>query len=262
MPDRYKGFFYPDDEDYDSPHRVKLAFEEVQFKSADDTQLSGWFIPAKGAESAHQAKGTVVHMHGNAQNMTTHWQFAQWLPSRAYNLFVFDYRGYGMSEGIPDPRGVFEDAIAALDYLRSRTDINTERLFVFGQSLGGMLAIAAASASPAGICAVLAEAPLHSYSMSVNDRISSLGATPELDDTYCASGRVADLSPIPLLLLHGTSDGIVPCSHSVALFEAAQQPKQLVMIENGKHIEAMTKRHGTHYQDLMIRFFEESALKS
>src|SRR4051812_22313310 len=100
----YQNFYFPDRIKYDTPERARLAFEDVRFASADGTLLSGWFIPAIG-----EAKGTVVHMHGNAQNMTAHWGYAEWLPARGYNLFCFDYRGYGQSQGRPDPKGVFED---------------------------------------------------------------------------------------------------------------------------------------------------------
>jgi len=257
MPGRYRGFYYPDDELYDSPYSRRMTFENVIFKNADGTQLSGWFIHTKSADSPRHAYGTVVHMHGNAQNMTAHWQFAEWLPLRNYNLFTFDYRGFGQSEGIPEPRGVFEDSVAALDYIRSRSDIDTGRIFVFGQSLGGMLAIASASASPAGIRAVVAESPVHSYSMTA--RHWGMDIHPAVEDAYCATGRVAQLSPVPLLLLHGTKDNVVDYSHSLALLKEANEPKRLVTIEGGTHIDAMTRLYGTKYQDLMVAFFEEVA---
>jgi uncharacterized protein len=256
----YSMFYYPDREEYDSPERVGLAYEHVFFNSADGTRLSGWFIPARGVASPRDAKGTVIHMHGNAQNMTAHWSFAEFVPSRGYNLFTFDYRGYGDSTPIrPGPKGVFEDSVAALDYLRSRTDIDTGRLFVFGQSLGGMLAIAAAGASPKGIRAVLAEAPFHSYSAMANDKLPGAGLI--LDDTYSASTYVAKISPTPLLLMHGTDDVIVPYSHSVRLLAEAGEPKKLITIEEGDHVDAMTRRHGTKYQDVMVQFFDSALEK-
>lgn len=258
MPGRYRGLYYPDDEVYDSPHSRGMVFDEVCFSSADGTRLSGWFIQAKALPGPGQAKGTVIHMHGNAQNMTAHWQLAEWLPLRGYHLFTFDYRGYGQSEGRPDPKGVFEDAVAALDYVRSRPDIDTRKLFVFGQSMGGMLAIAAASASPAGIGAVAAESPVHSYSLLFHHRIPE--HRPDVDDTYCAAGRVAQLAPVPLLLLHGTSDNVVDYAHSVALMKEASEPKKLVTIDGGGHIDAMTKRYGMYYQDLLSAFFEKALL--
>ncbi len=255
----YSNFYFPDRMKYDSPERVGLAFEPVFFNSADGTLLSGWFIPALGVANLLEAKGTVVHMHGNAQNMTTQWQFVQWVPERGYNVFVFDYRGYGQSHGKPEPKGVFEDAVAALDYLRARTDIDAGKLFVFGQSLGGMIAIASTGASQQGVRAVLAEAPFHSYSMLADDRTPGEGQL--VDPAYCATTYVARLSPIPLLFIHGTNDKVVPYSHSEMLLAEAREPKQLVTVEGGEHLDAMTEGYGTKYQNMMIEFFELSLQK-
>lgn len=139
----YDYFYYPDREEYDAPDNAGMAYEHVFFNSADGTSLSGWFIPALSVAQPREAKGTVVHLHGNAQNMTAHWRFAEFAARRGYNLFTFDYRGFGDSAPVkPEPKGVFEDSVAALDYLRTRTDIDVKKLCVFGQSLGGMLAIA------------------------------------------------------------------------------------------------------------------------
>ncbi len=258
----YSMFYYPDREEYDSPERVGLAYEHVFFNSANGTLLSGWFIPAVGVASPRDAKGTVIHLHGNAQNMTAHWSFAEFVPGRGYNLFTFDYRGFGDSApGRPDPKGVFDDSVAALDYLRARTEIDTGKLFVFGQSLGGMLAIAASGASPKGIRAVLAEAPFHSYSQTVKDKMP--GSTLVLEDTWTATAFVAKIAPIPLLLIHGTRDMVVPYSHSVKLLAEAGEPKRLVTIEGGDHIDSMVEHvHGRKYQDMMIAFFDSTLANS
>lgn len=252
------NFYYPDREEYDSPDRVGYAYEHVFFNSADGTMLSGWFIPALDVEKPMDAKGTVIHMHGNAQNMTAHWSFAEFVPRRGYNLFAFDYRNYGQSEPVrPDHKGVFEDAVAALDYLRSRTDIDADKLLVFGQSLGGMLAIASVGASKQGVRAVLAEAPFHSYTQTIRDKLPHV--TESLDDTYTATSFIANVAPVPLTLIHGTNDVVVPYSHSVRLLEEAGEPKQLVTIEGGDHIDSMVDRvWGTKYQDLMIDFFDKN----
>lgn len=242
----YRYFYFPDRVRYGTPADADLAFDEVRFASADGTLLAGWFIPAIG-----DSEGTVVHMHGNAQNMSAHWEYAGWLPQRGFNVFAFDYRGYGQSQGTPDPRGIFEDAVAALDYANGRNA--SQKLFVFGQSLGGMLAIAAAGARPGGISAIAAEAPAYSYSEWADDQMPELQLS--LDDTYCASSYVARLAPVPLLLLHSPQDRVVPYSHSQRLLAEAGAPKQLVTITGGAHNDAMTECHGTRYQDLLVEFF-------
>ena len=197
----------------------------------------------------------VLHVHGNAQNMTAQWQYAHWLPYRGYNVFAFDYRGYGQSHGKPDDRGVFEDTVAALNYLRGCKDTNN--LYVFGQSLGGMLAIAAVGASPQGVSAVFSEAPFYSYTELADDRMP--GEAPFFDDTYCACNYVQKISPCPLLLIHGTADKIVPYSHSVRLFELAKEPKRFITVENGEHLDIMTDQYGDTYKDMMDDFFTQAA---
>ncbi len=252
----YRDFYFPDRIHYDSPDRLGLSYEEVTFTSADNTLLWGWFIPARNATHPSEAKGTVIHMHGNAQNLTAHWQFAEWIPERGFNLFEFDYRGFGKSQGQPDPQGILEDAVAAIDYVRNRTDIDSRKLFVFGQSLGGMLAIASCAASPKGIQAVVAEAPAYSYSVWMNDRLP--GAGDILDDTHTAGACITRFPPIPLLLIHGTHDQVVPYSHSVRLYTEGNDLMRLITIEKGVHVDAMTYVHGNRYRDEMIHFFESS----
>lgn len=96
--------YYPDHRVYQTPQRKGLRCEEVNFVSHDGTALTGWFVPATG-----KAIGTVIHFHGNAQNMTAHFSFVDWLPEEGFNVFTFDYRGYGRSAGAPERQGVFDD---------------------------------------------------------------------------------------------------------------------------------------------------------
>ena len=248
-------FYYPDSIVYDTPTRAGLVYEEVVFRSRDGTRLSGWFIPATGVASPRDAKGTVIHFHGNARNISAHWQLVGWLPARGFNLFVFDYRGYGTSEGKPGPKGVFEDSNSALDYIRSRPDVDAEKLIVLGQSLGGANAIAVVgSGNRAGVKAVAVEAAFYSYSSIAHDKLPGAGLF--MDNTYSPERYIAKLAPTPLLLLHGTADWVIPYSHSSRLFAKAGEPKRLITIEGGGHTEALTRRFTATYQDALVVFFD------
>ncbi|MGH8616320.1 MAG: alpha/beta hydrolase [Burkholderiales bacterium] len=248
-------FYHPDRVIYDTPARAGLKFEEVRFRSPDGTLLYGWFIPAAGYDDPRQAKGTVVHYHGNAQNLSAHWQFVEWLPKRGYNLFVFDYRGYGASEGAPEPKGVFEDSGSALDYVRSRADVNPDRLAVLGQSLGGANAIAVVgSGNRRGVRAIVIEATFFSYSSIASDRVSGSGVL--MDDTYSPDRYIGRLAPIPLLLMHGTSDAVIPVTHGRRLFDQAKEPKRLIVIESSGHIEAFAPKFGATYRDIVVDFLD------
>jgi fermentation-respiration switch protein FrsA (DUF1100 family) len=251
-------FYYPDRVRYETPEALGLPYQAVQFQSADGTRLSGWFIPAVNRQqNPKDAKGTVVHFHGNAQNMSAHWRFVAWLPTQDFNVFVFDYRGYGESEGKPEPKGVFEDSGAALDHVRSRADVDPERLFVFGQSLGGTNAVAVVgSGNRAGVKAAAIESTFYSYSSIANEKLPGAGLL--VNDDYAASKYVAAISPIPLLLIHGTEDRVIPHSHSRRLLDAAREPKRLIEVAGAGHLEPMTERFGTTYQRALVEFFDAS----
>lgn len=254
-------FYYPDSVRYETPDVLGLRYESVQFTSADGTRLSGWFLPAenrKGPQDVRAAKGTVVHFHGNAQNMSTHWRFVAWLPKQDYNVFVFDYRGYGQSEGKPEPKGVFEDSNAALNYVRTRADVDPERLFVFGQSLGGTNAIAVVGAgNRAGVKAAAIESTFYSYSAIANEKLQGAGLF--VSDEYAASKYVAAVSPIPLLFIHGTADPVIPFAHSRRLLADAREPKRLIEVPGAGHLEPMTAlRFGPAYRKALTAFFESA----
>ncbi|MDO8990513.1 MAG: alpha/beta hydrolase [Sideroxyarcus sp.] len=253
-------FYQPDNVLYSTPKDAGLAYEPVLFQSKDGTRLSGWFIPATGYADPKKAKGTVIHFHGNAQNMTAHWAFVQWLPERGYNLFVFDYRGYGASEGKPDPKGVFEDSNSAVNYVRARPDVNPDRLLLLGQSLGGASAIdVLGSGNRQGVKAIVVESTFFSFSSIASDKVSSAGSL--MDDTYSPERYIDKLSPTPFLLIHGTADPVIPYRHALRLIEKAHEPKQLVTINGGSHTEAFTPRFGTIYMDIVSRFFDEALAK-
>ena len=253
-------FYYPDQVLYGTPTQAGLAFEQVRFESGDGTQLTGWMIPALGVPSPRAAKGTVVHFHGNAQNMSAHWEYAGWLARRGFNVFVFDYRGYGASAGSPAPKGVYEDSLAALRYVSRRDDIDATRLLVFGQSLGGTQAILAVTglsgAERRAVRAVAVEATFLSYSSIAGEKVRGAGLL--MNDAYSADRFIAQLEPTPLLLIHGTRDEVIPHSHSERLHALARAPKTLVLVEGGGHIEAMTPRFGATYRDRLVRFFEDA----
>jgi len=248
-------FYYPDHVVYGTPAQAGLAFEELHFRSLDGTELSGWMIPAANAASPRAAKGTVVHFHGNSQNISAHWEFVGWLARRGFNVFVFDYRGYGASAGSPAPRGVYEDSVAALRYVRARPDVDAARLLVFGQSLGGTQAVAAVGAGErAGIRAMAVEATFVSYSSIASEKLSGAGWL--MNDDYSAERYISGLAPIPLLLIHGTQDDVIPASHGERLFALAREPKTLIIVPGGRHIESMTARFGDVYRDRLVAFFE------
>jgi len=150
---------------YQAPDNYNLQYEEVLFSSKDGTNLYGWFILVIG-----DAIGTIIYFHGNYGNLTYYFKQIYWLPSYGFNLFTFDYRGYGRSGGTPDRSGIYEDCVAAIEYMISRRDIDNGKIFVFAQSLGGANAITTiANNDFSGIGAIALEGTFYSYRTEARD---------------------------------------------------------------------------------------------
>ena len=240
-----KAYYQPTKVVYQTPEKFGLKYQEVQFQSSDSTVLSGWFIP-----STTQAKGTVIHFHGNAQNMTAHFSFVEWIPKNGFNLFVFDYRGYGKSQGQPSREGIYHDGLAALNYLLGQPGIDASKVIVLGQSLGGSIALSILGSHDfSRIRGVIIDSSFSSYRKIAKDVVQQTSlssvATPvtsvAIRDQYSPEYVVDKISPTPIFFIHGTADQIVPYQHGVDLFNRAKDPKQLLTVKNGKHLEAFTK---------------------
>lgn len=251
-------FYFPDRNDYEARARYVIPHEDVRIVSKDGTALHGWFLKAQG-----EAKGTVVFLHGNAQNLTAHVLYVDWLPAAGYNVLIADYRGYGRSAGKPSRRGVYEDAAAMWAYARMRPDVDPQRMVLFGQSLGGANALALAGRERLpGLRAVVADSAFSSYAGIGREKIlrvpllgyllwpfSPLIVSPGL------SPRPEAIAPVPVLLIHGDRDDIVPASHSERLFARARAPRLLWIIEGAGHTEALA-RYRTTTVPRLLRFLE------
>ncbi len=253
-------FYYPNDRIYGFPTNRGIRFETVAFTSADGTVLQGWFMPAAGP-----AKATVVHFHGNAQNMTAHAGLVDWLAAEGYNVFTFDYRGYGRSQGRPSRRGLYQDCLGAVAYVRTRPEVAGGELVLFGQSLGAAQAIALmGNERLTDVVAVVAESPFYSYRSRVRD---SLAAMPGLRyvrwplsglivaDFLSPGDVVGEIAPVPLLLIHGAEDEVIDIRHSERLFAEAGEPKQFWRVEECGHLEVFSTQ-ATRYRRQLLAFLD------
>ncbi len=130
--------YQPDKYMYAHPDQFKVKFEAFTIPSKDGTKLSAWRLFSK----EKNPKNLVLYFHGNAQNLTSHFVNAAWMTEQGFDVIIFDYRGYGLSEGEPNPKGVAEDALAFMDYTYSEYKKgNFKKLIFYGQSLGGAIAL-------------------------------------------------------------------------------------------------------------------------
>jgi len=237
-------FFQPQRVLIDTPESAGLRYETVPVRAADGIELFTWFLPARGT-----AQATVLFLHGNAENLSTHFNNVAWMPAEGFNVLALDYRGYGKSAGTPSLAGVQLDIDAAMQALLERRDVDRRRIVFFGQSLGGALAIhyAAHGAQRGALRAVIADSAFADYRLIVKEKLAGFFLTwpfqwlPVLtvDNDYSPLASVRAVSPLPLLLIHGERDTIVPAHHSKLLYEAAVDPKDLWLLPAAGHIQSV-----------------------
>jgi len=237
-------FFQPSGTIVSTPGLYGIEYHPVEFRAADGTALFAWFMPARG-----EAHGTVLYLHGNAQNISAHFANVAWMPAAGFNVLAFDYRGYGGSEGRPTLAGVQLDIDAAMKVLLAREDVDPDQIVVFGQSLGGALAIyyVAHSQYRDHIRAVVADSAFADYRLVAKEKMADFFITWPLqwlpdytvDNYFAPRAAVAAIAPIPLLLIHGEDDSIVSPHHSKMLFDAAHEPKAYWEIPDRGHIQAL-----------------------
>ena len=248
-------FYFPTRDEPSTPAAWGLKFEPVDFPSLDGTPLHGWFIPAK-LKTAQSAKGTVIFSHGNAGSISYHLGFCTWLAEASYNVIIYDYRGFGKSGGTVDRRGMINDVKAAFAYARRRPDIDAARLVSYGHSLGGAQSITALGESPVkGLRAIVIDGAFASYQAMARIIGGQLGASLVTDE-LAPRDFVKKLTPVPLLVVHGLLDEVVPFSQGRELFEAAGQPKTLFEVKTGRHGTALSDDGGA-YRKKMIAWLDE-----
>lgn len=229
------------------PAQIQLQADDYWITTSDGVKLHAWMLPHQGIE-----KGTVFFLHGNAENISTHIGSVWWLPKHGYNVFLFDYRGYGKSEGEPSLPGIQLDMAAALDWLFQRKDIDTHRIVMFGQSMGGATAITGLPDSPyrSHIRGLIIEGSFTSYRELTRELLGNSWLTwlfqwplsLTIDDTYRPIDSIRKLGDIPLLVIHSRSDDVIPFHHGEALFAAAPDGnKRFWPVDNARHIAAFTE---------------------
>jgi fermentation-respiration switch protein FrsA (DUF1100 family) len=235
-------FFYPSRDMRESPAVKMFPHRDIVFTSSDGVPIHGWYFPAERAE------GSVLVLHGNAQNLSTHVNSVLWLVKEGFNLFIIDYRGYGWSGGEPDLDGIHKDADAALEKLFSLPETDPNRVVVLGQSLGGSIAVYTVARSPRkdSIRALVAESAFSSYRRIAREKLNSFWLTWPfqyplswtVSDSYSAEKWIGQVSSVPVLILHGMDDPVVPTHHGRRLFETARDPKQFWLTARPGHIQS------------------------
>lgn len=232
--------FHPDSNVYATPKDFNVSYHAATFQSLDGTQLSGWWMEPEGVP-----KGTLLVAHGNAENISSHFAGFAWLVHAGYEVFIFDYRGFGRSAGEADLEGAVQDTETALAYvLGERPGCIT----VIGQSIGGALLFNALARRGTGRIALavfdstfasLPQAGSDTLSRSVLTWPFQWGASLALTDAYDPI-ELAPTLDVPKLYIAGSSDAIISPNQSWQLFDASSRPRMFWLVKDAGHINAFS----------------------
>lgn len=240
--DTNRFFYFPTRDEPATPARWGFRYDDVDFESADGTKLHGWFLKARGEEP----KGTVVFSHGNAGSIGHHLGFVMWLAEAGYQVFMYDYRGFGRSGGELNREGMVQDVLAAFRYVSGRDDVKKDRIISYGHSLGGAKSVTAiAEDRPKGLKAVIIDGSFSSYRAMATLVGGQFGANM-ISDELSPRDFIKKITKTPLLVVHGDRDQVVPISQGKQLFDLANEPKTFFEVRDGNHGNSLSRDSGAY----------------
>ena len=232
--------FYPTKEHVLTPDAVGIRYEDVFVETPDNLRLHGWKLFSEG-----ETDGTLLFFHGNAENISTHLANVYWLIPHGYDVYLFDYRGYGRSEGEAGLDPIIDDMKLLIGHVIDELPLN-ESLIVMGQSLGASLSIHAVAHSMYRdrIAALVSIAAFSDYHDIAQDALAKSWLlwlfqwplSKTISNTYSPIKSVDKTTPVPLYILHSKDDEIIDYYHAERLYEAALEPKQLTVLEGGHNV--------------------------
>ncbi len=206
--------------------------ESVWFNSADGTRLNGWFFESP----TKPAVATIIFCHGNGGNITSVGWLGQRFAKHGFNVLLFDYRGYGASDGVvADESGLYADGDSAVAYLVNNEGVRPEQIILYGHSLGTTVAVDVASRGNYG--ALVIEAGLSSASSVAATALPWLPTWLHfLGRNRFESARKIGRVKCPVLIAHGDPDSTIPTDEGRRLFAAANEPKKLLIVPGAGHV--------------------------
>jgi len=220
----HKALYFPTSEIEYLPTVIGLSYEDVYIDTDDGIKLHTWFIPAT------DSKYTLLFCHGNGGNISHRIEKLDILNKLGLDIFIFDYRGYGKSSGRPSEKGFYKDVEAMYNYLVSKRRIEPKDIILYGESLGGAVAIELATKRKPK--ALITEASFSS-TKDVAKELYPLFPTFIIWSKFDSLSKIKNIT-IPKLIIHSQNDDIIPFSHSLKLLEASPEPKRHLVL-TGSH---------------------------
>lgn len=242
--------FFPARQLEHTPSRYQLKYEDVWISISQSERvdrLHGWWIPAKQPNAP-----VMLYFHHNANNIGANVSQALQFHQLGYSVFLFDYRGFGQSDGaFPTEAQVYEDGQAAWNYLTQERKIPPSQIVIYGHSLGGAIAIDLAAKHPEAAALIVQ----NSFT-SMRDMTRRFGIYWLLPVELLLEQRFESLEKIktvrmPVLIITGTEDLQIPTEMGRRLYAAAPELKQLIVIEGGGHDNHLSQQHRQHVKQFI-----------
>jgi len=218
--------FFPSATLVQTPTEWGLVYEDVFLDTGDGVRLHGWYIPH------NRSKQTLLFFHGNAGNISHRGASVEIFHRLGLNVFIFDYQGYGKSQGRPDENGLYEDARAAWRYLTDKRGFDQKDVILFGRSLGSAVAAKlAAEVQPGGL---ILESTFSSARDMANVVFPLFSHLIFLRYDFNTAAHIKQVIS-PVLVLHSPDDEIIPFRFGEKVFQAANKPKSFFKTMGGHH---------------------------
>jgi len=217
--------FFPDREIVETPQAWGLEYENVILDTKDNLQLHGWFIPNQ------ESKHTLLFFHGNAGNISHRGESVRIFHRLGLNVLIFDYRGYGKSQGKPGEQGMYQDANAAWSYLTQIKGMESNNIIIFGRSLGGAIATKLAFDVQPG--KLILESTFSSGKDMAKSIFPFMSHFIVVRFGFNSEERIKNVT-CPVLVIHSPDDEIIPFRLGEKIYAAANEPKTFFRLK-GDH---------------------------
>jgi uncharacterized protein len=247
------SMFYPDryPVGYWNPESFPVRPRDIEFRASDGVALHGWLVEASTADAP-----LLIWFHGNGGNLTARADVAAEFALRGISVFLFDYRGYGKSDGRPSENGLYRDSLAAFDVAVTQLQQDRSRIVLYGESLGGPYASYVAAERPGARCVVIENS--FPSTASVARTIPGYAPFAFFVGGSLPTTKYLNRAGLPVLIMHGKRDLVIPYRLGFDLYESVDVPKRLFTSEKAGHAEIPYVERDRYY-DAVIAFIREPA---
>lgn len=250
--------FFPKKNYLRTPDQIDIRYQQIVHPSEGGASLNSWYL-----QSPNKPRGIVYFLHGNAENISTHIASVFWLPKAGYDVFMLDYRGFGLSTGIAKIPEVFSDLESGFEWIQAH---NSDKLpvYIVAQSLGASLAVPFAADPEINkhINGLVIDAAFGNYAQITRDTLSQhwltwlfqYPASWLISNPYNPVDFIHRVSPVPTLIYHSKQDRVIPYRNAAQLFQKANEPKDF-FIAKGPHIATFNQEAA---RDRLLNFMKSN----